>query len=405
MPAAHRPHRLALLQTTLVSTAFAMQLVASNAINPLLPVYREQLGLSAVLLSMTFVLYVGTLVIGLTLLARPRFARHAPALVLLSLVALVASDLLAIQPDAASILASRVLVGVAGGLGTGAASALVVGAIGAAGRSVTATGNLIGAVFGMVGAQLLVSTVGAAAPRLVFLAHAVITVTILVALAIVLVLRRRDNARSLEHQSGAVELRPKRRLRLRPGTLRLLVTGSIAWIGSSIGVVFSATVFAELGQPVVQAVGPALLLIASAGGQLLTPVLTRIAPWISGMLLLAVGSAGVAVGAMVVAPGLALAGFTLLGAGTGIGYRAALVAFTRGAATAQQGALASAYGAVTYTVAAAAALTVGWLSDVLGFGPTAAWMFGVLAVLALVALRWAPRLRDTVEPGPSPSQG
>lgn len=399
MPAAHRPRRLALLQTTLVSTAFAMQLVASNAINPLLPVYREQLGLSALLLSMTFVLYVGTLVIGLTLLARPRFARHAPVLLLLSLVALVASDLLAIQPDAVSILASRVLVGVAGGLGTGAASALVVGAIGAAGRSVTATGNLIGAVFGMVGAQLLVSTVGADAPRLVFLAHAAITVAIFATLAIVLVLRRRANARSLEHQSGAVDLRQPRRPRLRPGTLRLLLTGSVAWIGSSIGVVFSATVFADLGQPLVQAVGPALLLLASAGGQLLAPVLTRIAPWISGMLVLALGSSAIAVGALVVAPALALAGFTLLGAGTGIGYRAALVTFTRGAATAQQGALASAYGAVTYTAAATAALTVGWLSDVLGLGPTAVCAFGVLALLALLALRWAPRLRDTVEPG------
>ena len=91
-------------------------------------------------------------------------------------------------------------------------------------------------------------------------------------------------------------------------------------------------------------------------------------------------------------------------AGTGIGYRAALVTFTRGAATAQQGALASGYGAVTYTAAATAALVVGWLSDVLGFGPTAACMFGVLALLALVALAWAPRLRDTVEPGQGQTQ-
>ncbi len=225
-----------------------------------------------------------------------------------------------------------------------------------------------------------------------------ITVAIFVALAIVLVLRRRANARSLEHQSGVIELRPKRRLRLRPGAARLLVTGGIAWIGSSIGVVFSSTVFAELGQPVVQAIGPALLLLASAGGQLLTPVLTRIAPWISGMLVLATGCAAVAVAAAVVAPAVALAGFALLGAGTGIAYRAALVAFTRGAATAQQGALASAFGAVTYTAAATAALIVGWLSDILGFGPTAAWMFGGLALLAMVALLWAPRLRDTIEP-------
>jgi hypothetical protein len=50
--------------------------------------------------------------------------------------------------------------------------------------------DLIGAVFGLVGAQLLVSAVGSDAPRLVFLTHAAIGVAILVALAIVLVRRR-----------------------------------------------------------------------------------------------------------------------------------------------------------------------------------------------------------------------
>lgn len=148
MPAAHRSHRLALLQTALVSTAFAMQLVISNAINPLLPIYRAQLDLSAMVLSLTFVLYVSALVLVLSLLANPRFARHAPALLLLSLVALVAlvaSDLFALHPEPWSILTARVLVGVAGGPGTGAASALVVGTIGAAGRSITSTGNIAGA--------------------------------------------------------------------------------------------------------------------------------------------------------------------------------------------------------------------------------------------------------------------
>ena len=120
MIASDRSRPLALLQTALVSTAFAMQLVISNAINPLLPIYREQLGMSAFVLSLTFVLYVGALVLVLALLARPRFARVAPALLLLSLAALVVSDLLAAHPEVWSILASRVLVGVAGGLGTGA---------------------------------------------------------------------------------------------------------------------------------------------------------------------------------------------------------------------------------------------------------------------------------------------
>lgn len=44
----------------------------------------------------------------------------------------------------------------------------------------------------------------------------------------------------------------------------MAVTGGIAWIALSISVVFSATIFADLGQPLVQAIGPALLLVAAA---------------------------------------------------------------------------------------------------------------------------------------------
>lgn len=398
MPAAHHSHRFALLQTALVSTAFAMQLVISNAINPLLPIYRAQLGLNAVVLSLTFVLYVGALVVVLALLANPRFARHAPALLLASLVALVASDLFALHPEPRSILTARVLVGVAGGLGTGAASALVVGTIGAAGRSITSTGNIAGAVVGVVAAQLLVSTVGADAPGLVFVGHAVLVVVLFLALAAVLWARRRVNARALEHQTASMELGGRQRLWLPARALPVLVTGSIAWIALSISVVFSATVFADLGQPLVQAIGPALLLAASGIVQLASPALTRVAPWLSGALTLAVGAAAVAAGSVAALPVIAVAGLALIGAGAGIAYRAGLVAFTLGASSSRQGALASMYAAVTYAVAAASALAVGRVSDVVGFGPTTAGVYGVLTVLALLALVWAPRLRDTVEP-------
>ncbi|WP_306232871.1 MFS transporter [Agrococcus beijingensis] len=398
-----RSHRLALLQTALVSAAFAMQLVVSNAINPLLPVYREQLDLSALVLSLTFVLYVGALVAVLSLLANPRFARHAPWLLLVSLVVLIASDLFAVHPEPWSILASRVLVGVAGGLGTGAASALVVGTIGAAGRAITSTGNIAGAVVGTVGAQLLVSLLGAAAPAPVFLGHAAIAAVLAVVLAVVLWVRRRPNARALEHQTGALQVGTRQRMPLPARAVPLLLAGGITWAALSISVVFSATIFAELGQTAVQALGPALLLVASGALQLASPALARVAPWLSGMLLLALGAASVAVAVVWAQPIAGVVGLVAIGAGAGIAYRAALVVFTLGARSSQQGALASVYAAVTYAEAAVAALGVGRLSDLVGFGPAAVGTFGALAVLAAAALLWAPRLRDTVEPGAAPA--
>lgn len=54
------------------------------------------------------------------------------------------------------------------------------------------------------------------------------------------------------------------------------------------------------------------------------------------------------------------------------------------------------YAAVTYAVAVASALLVGRVSDLVGFGPTTVGAYGLLGLLALA---WAPRLRDTLEPG------
>lgn len=389
--------RLALAQATLVSSAFALLLVASNLINPMLPVYRDVLDLSSLVLSLTFVLYVGALVAVLIVLARPRFAQHATTLVLCSLSTLVASDLLLANTEQWSILLGRVLAGIAAGLGTGAASALVVSAIGAAGRSITATGNLVGGVIGVTAGQALVSGVGGAAPQVGFIAHAGVVALLIILLAVVLRARRQANAAALGRESVAAELAPPAPVRLRRRTLALLCTGSIAWIGVSVGVVFSATVFRDLDQPSVEALGPAILLSASAISQLTSPAVTRAAPWISGMLMLAIGAAGICAGALTGAQPIALAGFALLGAGTGFAYRSALVALTRGTSPVEQGALASTYAAATYSTAAACVLAVGRVGDSTGLGPAALGTLATLAVLALACLRWAPRLRDTVE--------
>lgn len=388
---------LALAQATLVSMAFALLLVASNLINPMLPVYRDLLDLSSLVLSLTFVLYVAALVAVLAILARPRFARHATTLVLCSLTALAGSDLLLANTEQWSILLGRILAGIAAGLGTGAASALVVSAIGPAGRSVTATGNLIGGVIGVTAGQALISAMGERAPHAAFLAHAAVVAVIIVLLALVLTARRGANEAALTSEPVSAELSPPAPLRLRRRTLALLYTGSVAWVGVSVGVVFSATVFRDLHQPLVQTLGPAILMGASAIGQLASPALARTVPWISGMLMLALGAAAICTGALTSSQPVAMAGFAILGAGTGFAYRSALVALTRAASPVEQGALASTYAAVTYSIAATVVLAVGRIGDHTGLWTAALGTLASLGTLALAGLLWAPRLRDTVE--------
>ncbi|WP_460944175.1 MFS transporter [Okibacterium endophyticum] len=389
--------RVAVAQSIVVGSSFAMLLAGSNAVNPLLPIYRDQLGLDPLVLSLTFVLYVAVLVCALFFLARPGRAHRAAPFLLASLALLIASDLLLAHAQEWSILAGRVCAGLSGGLGTGAASALVVAAIGAKGRAVTATGNFVGGVLGAGASQLVVSLVGEAAPQAVFLGHAAIVAALLLAAIVVLRARRDANRADLAVVPGTpAPARIGRR------AVRMFATGTIAWAATSVAVVFGATVFADLGQPLVQAIGPTLLLGTSAAAQLASPAIARIAPWVSGAVAMGMGIAGILSGAWLALDALAIAGFAVLGAGVGVSFRAALVALTRGATPSRQGSLASLYAAVTYTVSAATVLAVGWAGNTAGLVPAVLAALGTVGVLSTVAVIWVPRLRDTFEPDLTP---
>ncbi|WP_127817738.1 MFS transporter [Microbacterium sp. CPCC 204701] len=385
---------LALAQAAIVAASFATLLAGTNAVNPLLPVYRDLLGLDPFLLSLTFVSYVGVLVVVLLVLSRPRFTRHAAPLLLAGIAVAIISDLLLANTQEWSILLGRAVAGIGGGMGTGSAAALVVAAIGAPGRALAATGNLVGAVLGTTASQLVVSLLAESSPQAVTLGHAALLGALLLAASVVLHLRRTQNRVALGTVSTSIAT-----MRIDPSAVRMIATGVIGWFGVSVAIVFGATIFADLGQPVVRAVGPALMLGASAVAQLASPWFARVAPWMSGLVAMAVGAAGIVAGAMTGVDVLALIGFALLGAGIGVSYRAGLVALTRSSSPARQGALSSLYAAVTYAGAAVIVLAVGWIGNMTGIVVAALGAVAFAGVAALVALTWAPRLRDTADDG------
>ena len=381
----------AMTQAAVIAVAFALLLAGTNAVNPLLPVYREVLGLDALVLSLTFVLYVTTLVLCLLVLANPRLTRHAAGLLPAALIVALAADVLLALSTEWSVLVGRMVAGVAGGLATGAAAALVVAAIGASGRALSATGNLVGAVVGTAASQLVIELRGPAAMQDVFIIHGIAVLAVLIASVLVLAIRRRPNRIALRNVAG-----PPERLMLRRGDLRYFATGCVAWISVSIAIVFSATVFTELDVPLVRVVGPTLMLGTSAAAQLMSPTLARLSPALSGSALLSLGGGAIAAGALIPFAPLSLVGYAVLGVGVGIAYRAALVALSRGASPARQGALSSAYGAVTYAAAAIAVLVVGAAASVFGVIPVAVGAFIIAAAAAAMMLPFAPRLRETV---------
>ncbi|MFI5426599.1 hypothetical protein [Aeromicrobium sp. UC242_57] len=111
--------RTARAQGAIAATCFAMLVASSNAINPLLPTYRAALGLDPLVISLTFTLYVATLVVTLFALSRARFTRWAGALLVTSLILIIESDVLLAYAQEWSILTGRIVCGLLAGSAPG----------------------------------------------------------------------------------------------------------------------------------------------------------------------------------------------------------------------------------------------------------------------------------------------
>lgn len=374
-----------------MSLSFGWLLVGTNAVNPLLPLYRESLGFDELMLSLTYVCYVAVLTVCFFALSRPSVTRAAPVLLVMALLLAGAADLLLWGGTEWSVLAGRALSGIAGGLGTGTASALVVIAIGDRGRSVTATGNLVGAVVGASGAQLAVLTLGKASLQVVYLVHAAGCLLLGIAVSVLLTQRRDCNREALRAVGtpapdfGAVQSGP------RVGRWAALSTGALAWVVLSLTVVLVPALLKDLGLMVASSVAVVLVLVCSALIQVLAGPVGRLVPWLNGTELLILGLGGSLLGFLMDSGGVVIAAVAVTGFGIGATYRTGLVALTSGAAPSVQGALASLYGGVTYGAAAITTLFFGTIAAQVGLYPTVIVGTGVLAAAAAALVWWAPR--------------
>ncbi|NPD66647.1 hypothetical protein HN018_21555 [Lichenicola cladoniae] len=89
-----QPARLPLrsAQGVLAALAFANLLVSSNAMHPLLPIFRQTLRLDPLEISMTMVCYVGVLCIVLLVLSQPRLVRWSPLFLCVALAVVMLGD-------------------------------------------------------------------------------------------------------------------------------------------------------------------------------------------------------------------------------------------------------------------------------------------------------------------------
>jgi len=388
------PHKLQNLQGWLTAGSFSLLLAGTNLTTPLLPVYRSKIGFTPFMMSMSFVAYVGVLIMVLLLFSNGRVVRFSPLLMCAALILAAGSDVLIGTATTAGVLIGRAVAGIAGGIGTGAAAALVVASLGARGRSVSATGNLIGAVLGTSFAQICVALLDARAMYWTFLVHAVICIFVVVILASVLTLRVAENRRILTNRGQDVSSLDGsvRDLKLRP-----FLGGCIAWSTISCAIVFLPSFFQSLGAPILRAVGVLVLLVFCASGQVFSPLLYRLVPRASGSAASWIGISLLLIGAILHNTALSLIGFGLLGIGIGVKYRTGLLVLTLGAAPVEQSSLSSVYAATTYGVAAATVLVAGWMGAHFGLDHLVPWLFIALGLVTIVFSPWAPTLSDSIE--------
>lgn len=382
------PKRLRSLQGAVAALSFSVLLAGSNANTPVVPLYRSLMGFSPFTMSMTFVCYVGVTIIFLIVLSRPSIIRWSPALLGASLLASILSDLCMAVGSEAWTLIGRGLTGVAVGLGTGPAAALVVDAFGIRGRPVSATGNLVGAVFGTALSQLTVYLLdGRLAIRTIFHVHAVVCAVLFVVLFRIFHSMREQNRRAFKPGSAAM---PKVYATLSAHWLPL-VSGSLAWIAISISITFLPTLFREDGMSLVTSAGMIVLLICCAGCQLGSRYVVRFAPILNGIEALMIGIVCMVAAALSGLQWLGLIGFALTGAGIGISYRLALIVLTRGAPPTIHGVLSSTYAAITYGVAALSVALVGFAGNFFGLEQVVIAVMILIAIVSIALLRNTPR--------------
>ena len=382
-------------QGLLSAAAFVVLLMGTNAPTPLLPIYRDYLGFSALVITMTYSIYVVALVTVLFLATSPSIARRAPFMLLFSLFVAVAADGLLATGSQIGILAGRALSGVAGGIGTGAAAALTVAVLGDRGRALSVTGNLAGAILGTSASQLILSLVGAKAITLNFALHAGLCLVLILPLAFVLFQRRRCNATiflKAKHPAGS-SLSP---LFMRsPGAL---LTGCIAWVLISASIVFLPSYFADHSMPLVQALGIPLLLSSSLASQLASPWLRQHAGSISGIWAMLLGIGCIFFGAEMSASNMSLGGFCFVGFGAGLAYRSSLMMIALEAPPVSQGRISSLYAGITYAIAAVVILLSGIMTRHISMTAVTQGIFATIVfLLPLVHIR-APKLRDLRAP-------
>jgi MFS family permease len=344
-------------------TGFCVIMAGPNVPIPLLPVYVEQFTLDPLDQAVLYSSYLVALVAVLRIMARRTGPRTLPVLLATAVFVSVLADVTAVlgAQTLPLLLAGRALSGISVGLGTGAASAVILVALGSSARTLIASGSILGSLVGVLGSGV-VGTLMPAPTITAYLVHAAAAAAVLWPL---LWLYRREAhllAQGFTPQPSApmAPLRGAGPLTRRHRVAGLLI-GCLAWTGVCVHIALvPAAVRAGHDVSLLTAVLPVACYLGAsyAAQQIVRPHLKQVRGWqVLGPLV----AGHAALGAALAENSLTLLFLAALlaGAAQGPAYALGLATMTYGLSPTRQARVASTYAAVTYGFAALAVLSVG----------------------------------------------
>lgn len=347
--------------------SFFTVILGSNAPTPLLPHYRNALGMSSVDVAFAFSAYFVGLVSVLAVLARTRLTRFAQYLLPSTLVLGICADLMFLSVTDGTFLlyAGRLVTGASVALATGPAAALMLVGGGERARVMMASVSILGGCAGLILSVCVVAWLPSPDSTIYLVHGGLCTVAVLV--LVLAVARRRIPLRSAVRVPRSEAVTAVRRRRF--STTVAYSSGSTGWIAGAlaVGTLPVALVdVADLSSLSVAAMSGVVCLVAAAVAQTILNTAGLLIPvWISQSVL--------AAGALIVAAGIAggilwvvLLGCSLCGAAQAPSFASGLRVLSRGLGAVAQGRAASAYSCVCYSLAGVFALAAGGAASVWG---------------------------------------
>jgi hypothetical protein len=381
----------------LTPVALITLIAGTSMPSSLLPYYGRALLLSPDILSLIFSTYLVVIVVVLAAMARPAMQTRPTEVLMLALLIAVAADLALAAGTVPSLIAGRVLNGLSGGLGIGAASALALALRGERSRGLAATGTILGGAAGITLGALLGEF--SALPGIVpYAVHGLLTVGVIALLAYGMSVGRAKvgvagpSVIVQPAEVGGPDLTGRY-----PARWVGYLLGVIAWIASTIVVALVPIAAGEVlqsGSLIVASLGAITCIGFAAIGQMLFRGTAARSRAIFGLVCTLAGAVILSIASSASSVPVLLLGAAGIGLGQGSLYRVGLLIGCHGLPPRDQGSRASRYAFLAYGVSAAHVSVCGVLMKALGTGAglaLAAVSLIPLIVAAMVAVLWKPR--------------